>query len=200
MELTGAQLTCTALSLYPGWWKCNISNWKPGTSSSTCQSHCHLCEFLRVLWKTGICLICWMLSFFVAWIWGIQDRKVSVRSWSQMVPLWLAGIWSFDNQMASHEKKKKNNTASRLFFYLREIIKRNSYSPVLCLSRSMYLCYVSCVCPHGQSQDGELGSRAAGIGCFSAWQVMKFHFRIALIQKQAHLPHWTLLILFSIIS
>lgn len=196
MELTGAQLTCTALALYPGWWKCN---WKPGTSSSTCQSHCHLCEFLRVLWKTGIWLICWTLSFFVARIWGIQDRKVSVRSWSQMVPLWLAGVWSFDNQMASHEKKKKTTLPLDCSF-IGERSSRETHSPALCLSRSMYLCYVSCVCPHGQSQDGELGSRAAGVGCFPAWQVMKFHFRITLIQKQAHPPHWTLLMLFSIIS
>nr|KAF6492450.1 hypothetical protein HJG59_009653 [Molossus molossus] len=33
---------------------------------------------------------------------------------------------------------------------------------------SMHLCYVSCVCPHVQGQDGELGSRASGVGCFSA--------------------------------
>ncbi|KAF6390692.1 proline rich and Gla domain 3 [Rhinolophus ferrumequinum] len=85
---------------------------------------------------------------------------------------WSLSGWDliFEQPNGISREEEENNTASRLFFCPRERDhrERHSDSPALCLSRSVRVCYVLCVCPHVQGRDGELRSRAAGVGCFSA--------------------------------
>lgn len=81
-----------------------------------------------------------------------------------MVPFWL-GVDLFTTKW--HHTRTKNNTASRLFLCPKERDRERLLREFLLLTcalsfqESACVCYVSCVCPHVQGQDGELGSQAA---------------------------------------